>query len=678
MNHRAPTSSAASSSATFPADPSHLTLRLGTYNLGKGFLRKLPLILTRSAHYSLDFVALQEIGDPAITHATPLANYILIAAPGPSTLEAGVGLLISRDMAPRCRTYLHSSTGRLVGVVLELRRGHRLLLVSAYMPSGLDHRAPTDDLTTLAHQLYSEINQWSLGMQRVIIMGDLNETLTPDDRHPKPARPLPSAAAAAATPINYLQTQGFTDVYRHLHGDAVAQPGYTHALVSASRALASRIDYIWTRGIADTDLLRARVDTKLFDVHKLSHHHLLWADVRLPDVLASTCDSSLAPAAPRHPNLRVITPALETTFCDHLGVAIHHHHDDLQALSSSHDADSISSLAQAITTITRTSSFACLPLTGSRAYHSKPVLKLERQRADLTRLLHTSLALHLLQLPPATSRRHTDARRQDVQLCHSPEWRSLFERCVHTYPQLRWRIDCRHVAYGLPWIEDLRRLITRTRRCISREKHAMRLRVRPAFDCCPYVTTQRMLQSDALPSQLYSVVDAHGELTNTPTELQEVLVQHFQQVFAIPPRDPNPPLPHPLPRMLLHKDGIDPAWYDGLMSDVTPEEMRTVLQSVGRVSAPGADRVSTGVWKISLLGCDTAMTLVCGLFSSCLRTSTFPSAWKSSVILPFIKDTKKERTTSNIRPISLQSCLGKLLTSCSRTAWVAVWPRTQS
>jgi hypothetical protein len=37
----------------------------------------------------------------------------------------------------------------------------------------------------------------------------------------------------------------------------------------------------------------------------------------------------------------------------------------------------------------------------------------------------------------------------------------------------------------------------------------------------------------------------------------------------------------------------------------------------------------------------------------------FPSAWKTSVIVPLIKD-EKERTMSNVRPISLQSCLGKL------------------
>jgi hypothetical protein len=52
--------------------------------------------------------------------------------------------------------------------------------------------------------------------------------------------------------------------------------------------------------------------------------------------------------------------------------------------------------------------------------------------------------------------------------------------------------------------------------------------------------------------------------------------------------------------------------------------------------------------------------LTAALFSSCLCTSSFLSAWKSSIIVPLVKDALKERSMSNIQPISLQSCLGKL------------------
>jgi hypothetical protein len=52
--------------------------------------------------------------------------------------------------------------------------------------------------------------------------------------------------------------------------------------------------------------------------------------------------------------------------------------------------------------------------------------------------------------------------------------------------------------------------------------------------------------------------------------------------------------------------------------------------------------------------------LTTALFSLCLRTSSFSSAWKSSIIVPLVKDALKERSMSNIRPISLQSYHDKL------------------
>ena len=51
--------------------------RLGTFNVGLGFERKLPRILTRCSQLMLDAVALQEIGDPALlsTHFPPYFSF---------------------------------------------------------------------------------------------------------------------------------------------------------------------------------------------------------------------------------------------------------------------------------------------------------------------------------------------------------------------------------------------------------------------------------------------------------------------------------------------------------------------------------------------------------------------------------------------------------------------------
>ena len=149
--------SPAAGSPAAPAFVSHTpsraaSLRLGTFNVGLGLLHKMPCILSRCASLALDAVALQEIGDPALL-STALFPYTLVYAAGPSHHEAGVGLLLSRTLVQRVYKYFRSPTGRLIGAVLELTKGQRTLLVSAYMPSGLDHQPPSSPQHATAHAL---------------------------------------------------------------------------------------------------------------------------------------------------------------------------------------------------------------------------------------------------------------------------------------------------------------------------------------------------------------------------------------------------------------------------------------------------------------------------------------------------------------------------------------------
>ena len=108
---------------------------------------------------------------------------------------------------------------------------------------------------------------------------------------------------------------------------------------------------------------------------------------------------------------------------------------------------------------------------------------------------------------------------------------------------------------------------------------------REPFEASPASAAHRMLQSDALPSQLYSVVDS-GQLTSTAEELQEVMVQHFEAVFALPSADAAPLSPTP-PAMLFDKPGIEPSWLDSLTSPVSESEL---LDSLSAASAMSASR----------------------------------------------------------------------------------------
>ena len=619
-------------------------MRLGTFNLGLSFMRKLPHILTRCAALQLDAVALQEIGNPALL-STRLLPYTFISEAGPSCHSAGVGLLLSLALSSRIRSYKRSGTGRLVGAVLELSKGQLTLVVSVYMPTGLDHHVASSPEHEAAHEIYAKLVQWSVGMHQVVVMGDLNETLTHWDRLPQPAPAASAARVVALSPISRLQREGFLDSYRSMHASAALDPGFTHTIVGA-RPSQSRIDYVWVKGMSLASLLQVQIDDAL---DALSHHHLLWVEVQLTHAAPAAITTPLLRL--RLPNLRAATATHKDTFIQHVQHRVQKDQERLQALAHSEDAASLDHLASRLTGMTHRAAVTALPITGAAAYKSSDMLQLQAQRHALTNL--TRISSRLLQ-SVAPEDMHS------FRFIHCAEWWRQYRLCVEQH-QLRWRVDAQDNGDSHAWMQETQKLQAITRTAIRKEQQRMQRQPRSSLDVSPAALVHRMLESDALPTHLHSVVDKQGSLTTSAGELEAVMVEHFQTVFALP-SEPVAPLPlPPPPPMLFDKSSVKPEWYDGLMADVSAQEILDTLADAPLVSAPGQDEVSTGLWKIALHGSPELCALVADLFTGCLHTSTFPSAWKTSVIVPLLKDALKERNMSNVRPISLQSCLGKLL-----------------
>ena len=631
-------SPAAAAHALPSIPPTDVSMRLGSFNVGRGFLRKLPRILSRCSELELEVVALQEIGDPAM-RSTVVNPYSLVYSAGPSDQEAGVGLLLSLTLLPRIRQYLRSATGRLVGAVLELSAGHRMLLVSAYMPSGLDHLPADSPQHQLAHKLYQELLQWSVGMDQVVVMGDLNETLTRFDRFPLPPPLSVAAVAAASSPIQCLQADGFIDAYRVLHHVDPYQriPGFTH-VIDGVRASCSRIDYIWTKGFSLESHLKVTIDLSM---RSLSHHRLLWVKLRLQHAPAAPCNTPLMRL--RLPNLRAATEDHKKMFVSKVEQTVQSSLPELDALAHADDTDVLDHLASSLTALVHRAAFSSFPITGAAPYKSNNILQLQHQRRDVARLLHIAEKTLLRGAP----------------FVRCPEWLHQHQRCLELHG-LRWDNDPWAGDDPQAWLKETREMMSSTRAAIRKEQHRMLKSQRPPIDANPAAAIHSMLKSDALPSQIHSVVDSHGKLTSSAEGLQRVMVDHFRQVFS-KPAEPIPlPRPGPPPAMLLEKPNVMPAWFDGLMAPMKQPELLDALSSSKLVSSPGEDEVCTGLWKMALHGCPSLGKLVCALFSACLRLSFFPSAWKTSVIVPLVKDEKKERMMNNVRPISLQSCLGKL------------------
>ena len=100
---------------------------------------------------------------------------------------------------------------------------------------------------------------------------------------------------------------------------------------------------------------------------------------------------------------------------------------------------------------------------------------------------------------------------------------------------------------------------------------------------------------------------------------------------------------------------------DEAQNDYSPrrrDELRENLARCKNKSAPGLDGLRYSVIKRIP---DAYLGEIAKVLCSCLKLGYFPSAWKTAKTILIPKPGKDTREAKNFRPISLLSCLGKLL-----------------
>ena len=90
------------------------------------------------------------------------------------------------------------------------------------------------------------------------------------------------------------------------------------------------------------------------------------------------------------------------------------------------------------------------------------------------------------------------------------------------------------------------------------------------------------------------------------------------------------------------------------------DELERILKDKKSKSAPGVD----GITYKDLKNAPTELKeLICQLINGCLWLSTTPERWKQTIVKMIPKGNKDPTKVTNYRPISLISCLGKILES---------------
>ena len=87
-------------------------------------------------------------------------------------------------------------------------------------------------------------------------------------------------------------------------------------------------------------------------------------------------------------------------------------------------------------------------------------------------------------------------------------------------------------------------------------------------------------------------------------------------------------------------------------------QLDNLLMEVKAHSAPGEDLITYDILKLCS---SNTRKLVCKLMNQCLSKNVFPQAWKAAKCVMLPKPGRDKYQASNYRPISLLSCLGKML-----------------
>jgi exonuclease III len=587
-------------------------VKFGTINVGLGFSKKLPYILASGNRLGLNVLAVQEVGEPLNYARMALDSGYEVYVCGES--KAGVGLLVKATMVPYIRQVLKSGKdGRMIGILLEVN-GKTLLVVSIYMPTGLDHVSGSDTKVEVTNQLYAQLLKWCTKADHCVLLGDFNETMNLLDRNSDTVR-----GSTRGKWVKQLVNEGMFDVYRTLHPTS---SGFTHFTKCATGDVRSRLDYIWCRGVDMNDIVECKVDDKLH----ISTHRLLYCTIKSISNMRVNANQIVV----RLPNLRTATDEQKQSMADQLGNKIDQNRGALLKLGTG-SVDNMNELADTLSLWALQAASANMKLTGGRPMVNKDSAGLQKRRKVLAAV--------------------RSAFDKDIVKCTQ-----LVQKANKLFDVLL--PDPRTVGF----CDVLKSKRAETRQLIRSAKKRMHETQVDKWETNRKATIHQMLNQER-PSVVTSIVDPITKhLEVQPDKLKTILRNGFAAVFDCPDEVKTADPSWYEEVYVKARDKIDTTWYGQLMSETNEDEVLAVCSSCKYIVAPGLDKVSAGIWRVDVELNATVRWAVTLLFNACLRLRKIPSSGKKSIIVPILKKALGEKEMSNVRPISLQNSITKILT----------------
>lgn len=144
---------------------------------------------------------------------------------------------------------------------------------------------------------------------------------------------------------------------------------------------------------------------------------------------------------------------------------------------------------------------------------------------------------------------------------------------------------------------------------------------------------------------------ADGSTTYKSNEKSEIIAEYLEKIFTPAPRNPTD-TEIEYECCLTLTDPPEP------LETISPEEMEKAIKKLKPNKAPGHDHITNE--DIKLMPPNLRLQLL-AIYNACFILHYFPMQWKIAKIITFVKPGKTGTRPEQHRPISLLSCLGKLL-----------------
>ncbi len=602
-------------------------LRVATLNVSQGLQRKLHHVLPWATSADIHVLAVQEAGLCVPSSILQACNYTMFIAPH---AHAGCALFVSDALMP-CVVRSHESASGRANAVVLVNGGSTTMIASVYMPTNLDRVADDSPTASECMAVYDEVLRWASQLPmdaRVVIMGDFNETVQPRDRseHRRGTR--------RNRFVRQLADAGYVDAFRACAARRDDDGWTSFTPLPHGEVAAARLDQIWCHGFSDNSVF----DASVVAVPIRTSHRAVVVELL----------SSLVPIDHQQFSLRSLPDMRKATDerrerC----IALMHAWAAGSGINRQLEVATAADLDAATEQVIAAAHRACVPLprTQRRPFMSSTRIQLAKRCRQLRRLRSH------LRLPDEKC--SSDVLLHLIQACG----RDLDSCCAY----LGHTVDDR-----AKWSEAVGRRINELRREERDEMKRMRAAPRESdpWSKNPAAFVHQMLHGKRA-GPLASVIDPDdGFLKTAPDDVKRVLHTHYTKVFAATSR--TAARPAWVASQYAPREDIEPHWYDGLMDEVAPDEIKCAVADADYVSAAGVDDISAGVWKM-LCKSENVRAMLARFVTAALRVRRMPSVGKRAVIVPINKKTNGGKGLDNVRPISLQCALTKLITKILAT-----------